>query len=178
MSSSTRTARSAASGRPRKTGAAASSPATTSAPRAAQTVVPPPEPRPDLASITTFEDVRCVTQGILGVDTVLGASCVRTAHWAVCNESSQGELVFRLNSSVTTLPPEPGMQNCLDVLLLQAEGIRNESNSSFAIRNRLAFSEIAEYAVMGFMADGLLRQSNGCDILLAWPIKQGSPRRP
>ena len=172
MSSTTRTTRSAARGRPRQMGAAATSPGTTSAPRSAPTVVAPPEPRPDWASATLvpsttrFEDLPCVTQGSLGAGTVCEASRVWTADGTACDAGSPTQLVFRLNALVTTLPPAPGMPNFLDVLR-QAEEIRNATDGSSAFRNRLAFSGIAEYAVRISLASGLLTQSNGCVVLPA-----------
>ena len=171
MSSSTRTTRSAARGWPWQMGAAAASPVTTSAPRAASTAAALPEPRPDLAtttlvsSTTRFEDLPCVTRGSLGAGTVCEASRVWTADGTACDAGSQTELVFRLNSVMTTLPPVPGMPFFLRVLR-QAEEIRNATVSSFAFRNRLAFSGIAEYAVRVSSACGLHRHCTHIDFRL------------
>ena len=162
MSSSTRTIRSAARGRLRQTGAAAASPVTTSAPRAAPTAVAPPEPRPDWAtttlvsSTTRFEDLPSVTQGSVGAGTVCEASRVSIADGTACDAGSQTELVIRLNSSVTTLPPAPGMPNFLDVLR-QAEKIRNTTVSSFVLTRLIGSNGVCcslrEVAQLGLVAD-------------------------
>ena len=90
----------------------------------------------------------------------------RTADGTACGAGSQTELVFGLNSVVTSLPPVPGKPNFLDVLR-QAEENRNITARSFAFRNRLVLWGITEFAVGVSLAAGQLWQSNGCVVLSA-----------
>eukprot|EP00904_Undaria_pinnatifida_P011886 jgi/Undpi1/7828/HiC_scaffold_23.g10301.m1 len=77
------------------------------------------------------------------------------------------------------------MPNFLDVLR-QSEEIRNTTVIYFAFRNKLAFSGVAEYPVRVSLASGLLRQSNGCDVLpapadlagfIAAAVDRGTPQQ-